>query len=228
MHANVNNSALAVAAARREMKANFKNKTNGLAYGREILSSQESVETHAAAYSQIVGEIDRETNKEKREKMTGREEIKVDMKLMSDAVSAEKVKLRKETNDDATAQAQLHAKFPLRIKKIKGCYVVLTHAEFDAKTGNMQGPKTNTDNADASGESDESGKSGKGADKSALLIAELQSTITALRATIVERDATITELRGAVAAATLLQTVAPAKVVAGRARTTSTKAKKAA
>lgn len=64
--------------------------------------------------------------------------IRAVYKDMSTAVSHERAILKREVNDETIEIAKLHATFPFRIKSLKGCFVVLSAAEFDAETANRR------------------------------------------------------------------------------------------
>jgi len=150
----------------------------GLKHARATLENEESIRAHAAAFTYMREQYD-SADKEKRVKMSQLTEIRVFTKLMSDAVTHERIALKKDTNDDATAKAKLYARFPFRIKHVKGVYLVLTHAEFDARTVN------NRKGADE-GAGETGTDTGKGTDKAAVAMEALQAALDAMTA---DRDA---------------------------------------
>lgn len=110
--------------------------------------------------------------------------IRAFYKNMSTAVSHERAALRAEIKDEVKETERLYAAFPFRILREKGCYIVVTHAEFDAATTNRR----KAGGADESAEGDETGAADtvKGTDKAAAAIAALEIALAAMTA---DRDA---------------------------------------
>lgn len=107
-------------------------------------------------------------------------------KNMSTAVSHERAALRVEIKDEIKELEKLYAAFPFRILREKGCYIVVTHAEFDAATSNRRKSAGTDDTNEGADESDTGTDTAKGIDKAAAAIAALESALAEMTA---DRDA---------------------------------------
>lgn len=173
--------------ARREFYAKtIRNRTKTLVsamdIARAIMSSKDEADAAAEAMNALSDEF-AALDKEKRKASGLYDAIRAVYKDTSTACSHERANLKRELNDPAAETAALHARFPFRIKAIKGCYVVMTAAEYDALTENRR--KKGMDGGAGEGDGDGSdvgGATGKNADKAAQAIAALELALAEMTA----------------------------------------------
>lgn len=152
---------------------------------RKTMQSEELAMGAASALTTLFTEWE-SLPKDKRAESPLKSAIRAVYKDMSTAVSHERANLRRELNDDAAETAKLHATFPFRIKSLKGCFVVMTAAEFDAETANRR-----TASAPVGGTGEDAGEGegdtgAAGIDKAAAAIAALETALAEMTA---DRDA---------------------------------------
>ena len=169
------------------VRTRAKTGSSAMQAARETMESEVLALGAASALTTLRTEYDA-LPKDKRAESPLKDAIRAVYKDMSTAVSHERAALRKELNDETAETAALHKRFPWRILALKGCYTVMTHAEFDAETANRRkSPAKDANDGDGDGDVDDAGDgSAKGMDKAAAAIAALELALAAMTA---ERDA---------------------------------------
>jgi|SRR5882672_2751674 len=164
------------------IRAGGKIAVSAMETARAYMSCEESARHAANAMNKLNDEW-AALPKEKRASSVLKPAIRFFYKNMSTAVSQEKARLKAKHNDATAEIAALYSAFPWRVMRIKGEFVFVTHAEFDAENGHRQkrqAPVTTTTGAD---ETD--GDGDKGIDAKAELITSLRAELAAMTA---ERD----------------------------------------
>lgn len=172
--------------------ARGKSAVSALQIARETMGNPESMRTLKSAIDKLQADYS-SLSKEKRQESVIRAAISAVVKDQSTAISYERKALKKDYNDSAAEIAQLYALYPLRFTVIKGVYVLMTHAEFDARNaGKRKDKDTDTGEGASDGDGVSEGGAAKGTDKAAAAIAALQAQVATLTA---ERDAALAALR---------------------------------
>lgn len=146
---------------------------------RAYMESEENARIAANAMNKLDDEYAK-LPKAKRAESTLKAGIRTFYKNMSTAVSQERSRLKAKLNNADAEKSALYASFPWRVMRLKGEYLFVTHAEFDAENGHRQkdrdaAPVTETGEGDT-----DDGE--KGIDAKAELIVALRAELAAMTA----------------------------------------------
>ncbi len=170
------------------IRAAVKTTRNAMATARTIMESKDSAEAAAEAMNMLRDEYDA-LPKDKREESGLLAAIRSVYKDTSTAVALDRASLKKAGHDASAIAEKLHARYPYRVTCIKGAYIAMTHAEFDA--AKPAGAKNNaTDGDGGDGDGDETGSApNKGIDKAAVALEALRAQVYALQIELAQMTA---------------------------------------
>lgn len=169
-----NNLVISLNQTRALILATGKHAVSAMATARAYMEAKESATIAADAMNALDSEYS-ELPKEKRGASVLKVAIRGFYKNMSTAVSQERARLKAELNEADAEKTALYARMPFRVMRVKGAYVCVTHAEFDAQNGHRQKERDETGKDGGDETNDDGGE--KGIDAKAELITSLRAEL---------------------------------------------------